>query len=327
MISFKESWQILTEEGLGEWQDALTPIIQSRIDPAKNGNINRWMPALENLESISAHINKPAVQLDQDTVSVCGLTDNGLQSELHQRLKTLMPWRKGPFHLHGIDIDTEWRSDWKWQRVIPHLNSLEDKTILDVGCGSGYHLWRMRGAGAKLVVGIDPSALFLMQFRMMQHFINDSKVQYLPVAMEEITPLLPAFDLVFSMGVVYHRRSPIDHIMQLKACLKPGGQLVLETLVINSSTQNVLIPDERYAKMRNVWFLPSPELLKQWVIRCGFTQVKIVDIDQTSLNEQRRTDWMQFESLQDFLDPDNPDLTIEGYPAPVRAVLTATLPV
>ena len=43
----------------------------------------------------------------------------------------------------------------------------------------------------------------------------------------------------------------------------------------------------------------------------------------TSTDEQRRTDWMINESLSDYLDPDDPALTVEGYPAPKRAVLIA----
>ena len=43
----------------------------------------------------------------------------------------------------------------------------------------------------------------------------------------------------------------------------------------------------------------------------------------TSLDEQRRTDWMTSESLAEFLDPNDRSKTIEGYPAPLRAVLTA----
>ena len=44
----------------------------------------------------------------------------------------------------------------------------------------------------------------------------------------------------------------------------------------------------------------------------------------TSTDEQRATKWMTNHSLIDFLDPNNKSLTIEGYPAPKRAVFIAT---
>ena len=49
-----------------------------------------------------------------------------------------------------------------------------------------------------------------------------------------------------------------------------------------------------------------------------------MDIDITSVEEQRATDWMTYQSLKDFLDPNDPTKTIEGYPAPMRATLIAT---
>jgi tRNA (mo5U34)-methyltransferase len=50
----------------------------------------------------------------------------------------------------------------------------------------------------------------------------------------------------------------------------------------------------------------------------------VVDLNRTTTDEQRSTPWMRFESLAQCLDPDNPELTVEGYPAPLRAVVLAT---
>lgn len=124
------------------------------------------------------------------------------------------------------------------------------------------------------------------------------------------------------MGVLYHRRSPIDHLLALHGALRPGGQLLLETLVVDNEDK-ILVPAGRYAKMRNVWFLPSPDLLAVWLRRAGFRDVATVDVTATTVEEQRQTSWMQFESLADFLDPADNSLTCEGYPAPKRAIVTA----
>ena len=185
----------------------------------------------------------------------------------------------------------------------------------------------MAGEGAERVVGIDPSPLFVMQFRAIRQLMaTPPVVEVLPLRLEAFPEFLPAFDTVFSMGVLYHRRSPLDHLQELRRCLKPGGELVLETLVIEGALGEVLMPEGRYAKMGNVWFIPSPETLALWLRRVGFKSVKMVDLDQTSLNEQRSTEWMTFESLVDFLDPKDRSLTIEGYPAPKRVVMVAKNP-
>jgi len=210
--------------------------------------------------------------------------------------------------------------------VLPHISSLAGRTVLDVGCGSGYHMWRMLGAGAHFVVGIDPMQLFLCQFEAVRKLLgNDQRAHLLPIGIEQL-PELKAFDTVFSMGVLYHRRSPLDHLYQLKNQLVSGGELVLETLVVEGDEHSVLVPGERYAQMRNIYFLPSAAALKSWLEKCGFEDVRIVDYALTSTDEQRRTSWMTSESLAEFLDPNDSSKTVEGYPAPLRAVLVARKP-
>ena len=255
------------------------------------------------------------------------LMDKGRRLALQATLMGLHPWRKGPYNLFGLPVNTEWRSDWKWDRVAPHLDSLENRLILDVGCGNGYHCWRMLGAGARRVIGIDPSVKFVFQFQAIKNFAGaDLPVDVLPLGIEHMPTRLAAFDTVFSMGILYHRRSPMDHLRELRELLRPGGQLVLETLVIEGPEGMTLVPEGRYAKMPNVWYLPTVDTLLSWMRKNGFKNPRLVDLSTTSIEEQRSTDWMTFESLQDFLDPDDHSKTIEGHPAPVRAVILAEAP-
>lgn len=251
-------------------------------------------------------------------------------------LKNLMPWRKGGFIIgdetHQIHIDTEWRSDLKWDRVLPHISDLSGKRVLDVGGGSGYHGFRMLGAGASSVVVIDPSCLFYHQFMAIRHFLGEmtnrfgqSPIHFIPVGLEEL-PNGGLFHTVFCMGVLYHRASPFDCLFQLKNQLLKGGELVLETLVVEGDENTVLVPKDRYAMMNNVYFLPSVAALTLWLEKAGFVDVHCVDISTTTSDEQRATDWMTYHSLSDFLDPDDDSKTVEGYPRPVRAMMVAKKP-
>jgi tRNA (mo5U34)-methyltransferase len=183
----------------------------------------------------------------------------------------------------------------------------------------------MAGEGAKLVVGVDPTPMFICQFFAMKNFIRDPRAWVLPLGIEDVPETPEAFDTVFSMGVLYHRKSPGEHIEQLKSFLRPGGELVLETLVVDGPEGHVLIPEERYAKMRNVWSIPSIPALENWLRDAGLEHVRTVDVTATTIMEQRSTEWMTFESLPDFLDPADPAKTVEGYPAPKRAVVVATV--
>ena len=322
MIEFGNFYQQIAKSPLSHWLETL-PAQIATWQRDQHGLFKQWSNAVEFLPEIQPW------KLDL-LHSVTAESEEPLSEGQVKRIDTLMrhlmPWRKGPFSLYGVNIDTEWRSDWKWDRVLPHLSDLSGRTILDVGCGSGYHMWRMIGAGAHLAVGIDPTQLFLCQFEAVRKLLgNDQRAHLLPLGIEQL-PALKAFDTVFSMGVLYHRRSPLEHIWQLKDQLVSDGELVLETLVVEGDENTVLVPGDRYAQMRNVYFIPSAPALKNWLEKCGFVDVRIVDMNVTSTEEQRRTEWMITESLADFLDPNDPSKTIEGYPAPLRAVLIARKP-
>lgn len=323
MIEFGDFYQQIAKSPLSHWLETLPAQIATWQRGALHGQFKQWTNAVEFLPEMQPH----RLDLLHSVTAESEIPlSPGQIKRIDTLLRNLMPWRKGPFSLYGVDIDTEWRSDWKWERVLPHLSDLTGRTILDVGCGSGYHLWRMVGAGAHLAVGIDPTQLFLCQFEAVRKLLGgDPRAHLLPLGIEQL-PALNAFDTVFSMGVLYHRRSPLEHLWQLKDQLVSEGELVLETLVVEGDERTVLIPGDRYAQMRNVYFIPSALALKNWLEKCGFVDVRIVDVCQTTTKEQRRTDWMITESLADFLDPNDPDKTIEGYPAPLRAVLIAKKP-
>jgi len=321
MIDYQPLYNALVDAKAEAWAEILPQQLERGFDSTKHGNLAEWQALVDSVPEL------PTAQrvLDADAVQIGDSDDlpGAAKQQLESQLKALHPWRKGPYNLFDINIDTEWRSDWKWNRLKNHIAPLEHRLVLDVGCGNGYHCWRMLGAGAKTVVGIDPMMLNVMQFQLVRKLYGEAPVYVLPMGIEDMPYGLKAFDTVFSMGVLYHRRSPIDHLMELRDCLQPGGELVLETLVIDSGLGQVLLPEDRYARMRNVWFLPSCDTLIGWLKRCGFKNIRLVDVTVTSIEEQRTTEWMTFHSLKDFLDAENPQLTCEGLPAPKRAIVIA----
>lgn len=323
-IQYQQFFETLDHhEELKPLHNMLPARLEQGLDTKRYGDIPKWLTALEQLPDLHVeHVN-----LNNSAIHVSGETlTEAEQQTFIETLKKLMPWRKGPFHLFGTDINTEWRSDWKWDRLKNQIAPLKGRKILDVGCGSGYHCWRMRGEEAELVIGIDPSPLFIMQYLTLQKYIQDYQVTVLPMGIEHLPEKLEAFDTVFSMGVLYHRRSPIDHLYELKNSLRAGGELVIETIIVDGKEGYSLMPEGRYAKMGNVWFIPSTKTLISWLNKVGFKHIKVIDESVTSLEEQRSTDWMVFHSLKEFLNPDDSSKTIEGYPAPKRVVITAQKP-
>lgn len=323
MTLYQPLFDTLDRAKLGSWREKLEQQIVERMASERHGKMPMWQQALNALPDI-----KPS-QIELKSKVAIGTAEDLAdfdQEQFKELVKTFHPWRKGPYWLFDMHLDTEWRSDWKWDRVQPHIAPLRGRKVLDVGAGNGYHGWRMLGEDAALVLGIDPTLVFAMQYQLMQRFIDSDRHFVVPIGIEHMPDNLRWFDTVFSMGVLYHRKSPLEHLLELRSCLRPGGELVLETLIVDGELGVTLMPEERYAKMRNVWFIPSVETMLLWLRRCGFKNARCVDVDMTSLDEQRATEWMTFESLADFLDPDDVSKTIEGYPAPMRGVFIAEAP-
>lgn len=316
MISIETAWHSETLPWLADLVEAHRPLIDARL---KHGDLPRWQAAMAALPALD-----PASKTLGRAVGLQSVPASDLPG-LESALRGLMPWRKGPFRFGDLTVDTEWRSDLKWDRLAPALD-LKGQRVLDVGSGSGYHLWRMLEAGAAEVLGIDPSVLFHCQFAAIKGLIQDPRAASLPLTLEQFNPGLLRFDAVFSMGVLYHRKDPLIHLEQLRECLAPGGQLLLETLVVEGDEHTCLVPPDRYARMNNVWFLPSITHLSRWLYRVGFLDVTLIDCSETTLEEQRKTDWMQFESFEFALDPNDPSQTVEGLPRPRRAALWAHKP-
>lgn len=298
---------------------ALIQAVHAQSNALKHGHLERWETAVNALPSSDAcrfNIENGAIRID---ISVA--TD---VQKLSDSLKALMPWRKGPYQIGSVHIDTEWRSDWKWNRLLPHISPISGRNILDVGCGSGYHMWRMRHEGAEVVLGIDPNLLYVKQFDAVQHFIQDNRVLLLPLPMQSVPTSCALFDSVFSMGVLYHRRDPHQHLLELHGAVAQDGELILETLVAPGSTNDSTVIDGRYANMRNIYELPTVKRLCHWIEKAGFSDPIVADVNHTSRLEQRSTQWMRSFSLAQALDPCDSSQTIEGFPRPLRAIVVAT---
>jgi len=285
------------------------------------GNILKYATALEALPKVIPS----TFNLASDVVGGGSARDIPFsqRADMEDSLYQMCPWRKGPFDLFGISIDTEWQSFIKWDRFISHIAPLHRKRILDIGSSNGYYMFRMAAFDPSLVVGLEPQHTFYFQYLALQKYLKLPRVVNLPFTFDEFPVADHYFDTVFCMGVLYHRKSPLEMLKRIHDSLKKGGELVLENLIINSTEDFCLFPEDRYAKMRNVFFIPSITAMTSWLKRTGFDNIRCVDVSPTTPGEQRKTPWIQTESLDDFLDPTDPQKTVEGYPAPLRAIFIA----
>jgi tRNA (mo5U34)-methyltransferase len=272
-------------------------------------------------------INDSFADLHSETIAVKSLQAVSFEqrNKITNSLKAMIPWRKGPFNLFDITLDAEWRSDHKWQRIKDSLGDLSGQVILDVGCNNGYFLFKMAASKPKLALGIDPVPHVYFQYQLLQHYLKQDCVKFELFGINQIEFFEDVFDTIFHMGIIYHHRHPLQQLIDCKKALKLGGTLVLETIGIPGTDSIAIFPKDRYANMRNVWFVPTLSCLINWVKRANFDQVEIISDTLLTSEEQRKTDWCPppYQSLEDFIDPTDPTKTIEGLPAPRRFCIKA----
>ncbi len=283
-------------------------------------NIIPMRNALKNIQTINTN-NLPITLDDWVTVGDKTSLSKEESESLTENLKAIIPWRKGPFNLCGVEVDSEWQSNLKYNLLKKHFN-LKNKIVADVGCNNGYYMFRMLSQKPKKLVGFDPSAIFKTQFDIVNHFLK-SDIKYELLGVEHLEFYEHKFDFIFMLGVLYHRSDPIASLKSLSRALNKDGEIIVDSFMIDGEEEVCLVPKERYAMIPNIYFIPTVNCFKNWLHRAGFKDIELIEITKTDEKEQRVTPWTFGQSLDNFLDPNDKNKTIEGYPAPKRAYLKA----
>jgi len=257
---------------------------------------------------------------DRVTVEIEAMDEKEAE-HIEATARLMLPWRKGPFQINDLFIDSEWQSQIKYNVLEPHFD-LKDKIVGDIGCNNGYYLFRMLSHSPKKLIGFDPSAIYYSQFQFIDHFVR-SEIVYELLGVEHVEFYEHKFDVLFCLGVLYHRADPVGMLKSLFKGLNKGGELILDTFMIGGDEEICLTPKDRYSKIPNIYFVPTVNALKNWCYRAGFETVEVLETMVTESNEQRKTEWIQTQSLEDFLDPNDSSKTVEGYPAPKRVYIKA----
>ncbi|MDJ0520127.1 MAG: tRNA 5-methoxyuridine(34)/uridine 5-oxyacetic acid(34) synthase CmoB [Trichodesmium sp. MO_231.B1] len=240
------------------------------------------------------------------------------KQRFHHSLQTFCPWKKGPFELFGLTIDAEWRSDWKWERIWPHISSLKNRKVADIGCHNGYFMFRMAAQQPELVIGFEPYTKHFWNFQLIQNIVKQKMLAFELLGVEHIHYYPQFFDTIFCLGILYHHTDPIGLLRKMREALAPKGEIIIDCQGIPGDLPVALTPQKRYAQARGIWFLPTQSCLENWIGRAGFSDINCFFAEPLSVEEQRRTTWANINSLSEFLHPDDPSLTVEGYPAPWR---------
>ena len=294
--------------------------LQKWVTQDKKGFLRYRTPceALQQFPATNINCNDDWVQIGTDDE----ITKEE-QQKIEYHLRQFMPWRKGPFSVYGIPVDSEWQSQRKWQRLVDFLPNMKGKIIGDIGCSNGYYMFRMAPYNPELVIGFEPSVQHYYCFKALNGMAGQENLDINLMGVQHLNLFPECFDILFCMGIIYHRSSPIECLREIYSSLRPGGTLILESQAIPGESEMALFPKKTYAKVPGTYFVPTGNCLINWLARAGFTDIDLFCQHPMSSVEQRQTDWMTFESYADFIQSQDSKITVEGYPAPDRVFLKA----
>lgn len=111
----------------------------------------------------------------------------------------------------------------EWSELEKLLPNFQDKKVLDLGCGYGWHSKYAVNHGAQEVIGIDLSHKML---EVALDVNNDKKITYQQSAIEDINFAADTFDVVFS-SLAFHYISNFEELVcKISKCLKKNGKFI-----------------------------------------------------------------------------------------------------
>lgn len=126
----------------------------------------------------------------------------------------------------------------------------KNKRVLDVGCLDGIHSFYAERHGAKEVLSIDINDVNEGQFSrkvlnprgymntgyLYAHRALKSKAKYIfPFSVYDLdSKQVGTFDIVFSLGLIYHLAHPILSLEKINIVMKKNGLLVIEAVISDS---------------------------------------------------------------------------------------------
>ncbi|NEN81770.1 class I SAM-dependent methyltransferase [Paenibacillus elgii] len=111
----------------------------------------------------------------------------------------------------------------EWHVLKSLIPDLRNKSVLDLGCGFGWHCRYSREQQASSVIGVDLSDKMLQKAREMT---NDPLISYLKMPIEDIDFSVAPFDVVISSLAFHYIKSFEAICKKVYACLKPGGAFI-----------------------------------------------------------------------------------------------------
>ncbi len=167
-------------------------------------------------------------------------------------------WIRSQDEISGLDAYLEQQgkvySQVKNHFVAELLGRLEDKTVLDYGCGGGYFVVHAAKAGAKVVLGVDAEdSVLAVARRFAEREGVVGSCQFIHSERFPKFPVNKGFDVIIMKDVLEHVINDDRLLEEAASVLNPSGIIVASTQ--NSLSLNFLLEGgyKRYIKGDTDW--------------------------------------------------------------------------
>jgi SAM-dependent methyltransferase len=140
--------------------------------------------------------------------------------------KTIYPDNYGNYNTKSDDLSyvkklSNARQSASIKKLITKLINKSEFSVLDVGCGDGAFLDRIKEAfPASVTFGVEPDPI-AAQVGSRSHNVFNGFIENFKSDRQ--------YDLIVSSHVIEHLAEPVAFLKELKAYLKPGGKIIIDT--------------------------------------------------------------------------------------------------
>ena len=239
------------------------------------------------------------------------------QAKINKIIEQLTPWRLGDYLIFNNLIKSEWNCDFRWKLIDKYIPFLNNKKVADIGANNGYFSFRLLEFNPSQLLCFEPNDLYNLQLYFIASLLKNNSIKIIKNGVENLINYDSSFDFILFMGVLYHRENPIETLKNIYFALKANGVAIVESICIEGDSDLVLFPYKSYAKMKNIWYIPSESVLKYWCEIAGFRYIQKIFNYYVTEDHQKKSEHSPNESLSDFLSEDGLK-TVEGYPPPYK---------
>src|SRR3984893_3174238 len=147
------------------------------------------------------------------------------------------------------------------------------KTVLDIGCNSGFYSFAAKLRGATSVLGVDYFQHCVDQATLMREILQVD-VEFRQGDGEALRQGMGPFDIVINTGVIYHLQNPMQVLSNMARLTREFMFLESEMLIDPKYSEYAWFIEHEYCRDGSNWWLYGPECAVRMARAAGFSRVE-----------------------------------------------------